>query len=65
MLFKTLRVLAAKGTPGNPKESPRDLINPGDHGTTVDGDTSISIFYAGKEVAISWDGTVTVSDRLF
>lgn len=60
--MKTLRVLASKGTPGNPKERPRDLINHGDKGVMLDDETSLNIFYAGKCVSICHDGTVSVSD---
>lgn len=59
-----LRVIAAKGTPGNPRSKPRDLINPDDKGCVMDAGHSINVFYAGKCVSIGFDGTVSVSDEL-
>ena len=60
-----LRILAAKGTPGNPQEKPRDLINPGDKGCFLEDNVSINIFYKGLCVSINgFDNTVAVSYRV-
>jgi hypothetical protein len=63
MLYKTLRVVAYKGTPGNPKETPRDLIHPGDKNCTLDADKTVEIYIGGKCICIDpTSTTISVSD---